>query len=80
MVFVCTALSHRGKFWRNILGTPGDCNTFWAQGTARYTRHTVLHLFVQRPLSLHMSYAWQLNDIYTSTHSLYKHGGIDYML
>ena len=70
---VCFVLGHGGKLWCNILGTPGDCNTFWAQGIAKClhtTHHTSLICAVS---AFPVSYAWQPNVVYTSTHLLYKH-------
>ena len=52
-------LGHGGKFWRNILGSPGDCCTFWARGTARCLHRIILFL----------------KHIYTSNFACHKHCG-----
>ena len=77
-------MGHRGKFWCNILDTPGTARykhdtpylsslvpSHFVSGSGGLGTRLEPLLFVQRPLSLHVSYAWLLKVFYTSTHSLY---------
>ena len=52
-------MGHGVKFWHNTLDTPGHCNTFWAQGTARCLHCIVLFL----------------KPIYTGHFACHKHCG-----